>query len=91
MILSKLTSCNKINIRAPRWKERTVGIASYCIGTHNEIDIAYKNRAGEKLYPSPLYASASLIKSCPTQKLSSGVLLYLVPISSLETLERSST
>jgi hypothetical protein len=88
MILNKTTPCNQVAIRAPRWKERTVGVASFRVGTHNEIDIEYKNKDGVKLYPNKLYASGELIKSCPTQKLPSGVLLYLVPIDKLETLER---
>lgn len=88
MQLNRTTPVQQIEIRSPRWKQRTVGVASFRVGHHNQIDITYKNKAGERLYPEPLYASGELIKSCETQQLPSGVLLYLVPISKLEPLER---
>lgn len=88
MKLSRTTPVQTIEIRMPRWKERTVGVASFRVGTHNAIDIIYKNKEGKRLYPEPLYASGETIKSCPTQTLPSGVVLHLVPIARLEPLER---
>lgn len=89
MKLDRTTPCSKIEIKAPRWKQRIVGIASFRVGEHNEIEILATDKKGERYYPDTYYASGATIRACETQKLPSGVLLYLVPISSLETLERA--
>ena len=88
MTLSRTTTCSQIDIRSPRWKQRVVGIANYRVGFHNSIDILATDKEGKRYYPNTLYASADTIKSCDTQTLDNGTLLYLVPISKLETLER---
>lgn len=88
MILSRTTPVNKIEIRMPRWKQRVVGVASFRVGQHNEIDIIAKGKDGERYYPEPLYGSGEMIRKCEVQTLPSGVKLYLVPIANLETLER---
>ena len=88
MILSRNTPCNSIEIKSPRWKQRIVGVASYRVGTHNAIDIIAVGKDGNRYYPNTLYGSGDMIRSCETQKLPSGVLLYLVPIDKLEPLER---
>lgn len=89
MKLARLTPCSKIDIRAPRWKQRTVGIASFRVKEHNEINITAVGADGNRYYPEPLYASGETITKCPTQVLQpSGIKLYLVPISELEPLER---
>ena len=91
MKLSKNTVCAKIEIIEPRWKARTVGIATYRVKEHNEINILAMSPVSpfRRYYPDPLYGSGEMIRSCPTQKLSSGTVLYLVPISKLESLERT--
>ena len=76
-------------IKAPRWKQRVIGIASYRVGQHNAITIAAKRKDGSLYYPGTYYASGDTIKACETQLLPSGVLLYLLPMSKLEPLERS--
>jgi hypothetical protein len=89
MILDRTTPCSQIEIKAPRWKQRVVGVASFRVQTHNQIDITYQNKESKRLYPYPLYASGELIRACPTQNVKNGVMLYLVPIDKLEVLERS--
>jgi len=86
--LSRTTPCNQIHILKPRWKQRVVGIANYKIGNHNAIDILATDKEGKRYYPYTLYASGETIENCETQYLDNGTLLYLVPISILETLER---
>lgn len=88
MKLGRFTPCAQIPIRKPRWKERTVGIASFRIKEHNAIIIEYKKADGTRLYPYHLYMSGDRIRQYPVQKLKSGVVLYLVPIADLEVLER---
>lgn len=87
MKLKKGTVCQAIDIRAPRWKQRIVGIASFRVGTHNAITISAKGKDGKRYYPGTFYASGDTIRACPTQTLPSGITLYLVPISKLEQLE----
>lgn len=88
MILSKDTPCNFIEIQSPRWKQRVVGIASFRVGTHNEITITARDKDGMPYYPNSYYMSGEDIRKHETQRLPSGVELYLVPISELEILER---
>lgn len=87
MKLDRFTPANSIEIAAPRWKDRTVGIASYRVSIHNVIRISYKRANGERLYPFPFYMKGDVIRSYPKQTLPSGVVLYLVPIADLEILE----
>lgn len=88
MKLPKLTPVNLIEIKRPRWKQRTVGIASFRVGTHNQIEILATGKDGTRYYPNSLYMSGEDIIKHETQDLDSGVKLYLVPISELVTLER---
>ena len=88
MILPRTTVCSKIEIRSPRWKQRVVGIASFRVKEHNEIDIVKTDKEGKRYYPDTYYASRATIEACEVQTLPSGVKLYLVPINSLEVLER---
>lgn len=88
MKLSRQTTCSLIEIERPRWKERVVGIATYRVKEHNEIRITARDKDGRPYYPEPLYASGEHIRSQKTQTLPGGVKLYLVPISTLEVLER---
>lgn len=86
--LARTTVCCKIDIHKPIWSKQAVGIASYRVGTHNEINILAEGKDGEKYYPNTLYASGEKIVSCESQMLPSGIKLYIVPISELEVLER---
>jgi hypothetical protein len=87
MLLSRMTPCQEIRIKAPRWKQRVVGVASFRVGHHNKIIIEAKGKDGKPYYPEPLYGSGEMIQKQEVQVLPSGVKLYLVPISSLEPLE----
>jgi hypothetical protein len=89
MVLDKFTPVNMIEIRSPRWKERTIGIAHYRVGMHNSIEIQAKDKEGKLYYPNTYYMSGEDIKKHDIQKLYSGTTLYLVPISELEILERN--
>lgn len=92
MILGRLTPCNVIEIQRPVWNggKRKVGIATYKIGTHNEIRINAMRVDGTKVYPMPFYASGEYLKSCPevAVKRNPNIHLYMVDIDKLETLER---
>lgn len=82
MKLSRLTPCNKIEIWQPRWKDRTVLIAKYKVGTHNEI-IFTKTKS----MPGSYYLSGKVIQACPTT-FNGKLECYAVPMDKLELLER---
>lgn len=88
MKLSRTTACSKIVIRSPRWKERTIGIATFRVKEHNEIEIEAKDKKGDRYYPGTYYMSGEDIRSHKVQHLKSGIDLHLVPIKELEPLER---
>lgn len=88
MVLSRTTPANVFNIKKPMWNGRKVGLASFRLGTHNQVNILAKNKTGELLYPEPLYVSGEKARTYDTMILPSGVVLYLVTISDLEPLER---
>ena len=84
MKLSRFTPANKIEIKAPIWSTRSVGIATYKIGTHNEVHISTKQ------YPQPLYISGEKARTFPIEPVKNNpkIKLYIIPIDELEPLER---
>lgn len=91
MKLQATTPCNVFKIKSPIWDGRKVGLATYKIGTHNEVRILTKNKDGEELYPQPLYISGAKAKKFPIQpvKRNPNIKLHIIPISELEPLERN--
>lgn len=82
MILSRLTPCQTIDIWQPRWKDRTVLIAKFKVGEHNEITFS-KTPSMPKKY----YISGAKCRTYPIN--TNGKLdCYVVPIDDLEVLER---
>lgn len=91
MKLSKFTPCQVFPIRKPVWGGRKVGLATYKIGTHNQIDILYTySNSEERVYPQPLYISGEKARTYPTQPVKSNpsIILHIIPINDLEVLER---
>lgn len=82
MVLSRLTPCQKIEIWQPRWKDRKVLIATYKVGTHNEI-VFTKTPS----MPDTYYVSGEDIRAC-TKASNTKIECYEVPLSKLEILER---
>lgn len=77
-------------IKTPVWGGRKVGLATYKVGTHNEIRILTKNKEGQPLYPQPLYISGTKAREYPIEPVKSNpnIKLYIIPVSDLEVLER---
>jgi hypothetical protein len=82
MILSKDTPCQKIDIWQPRWKDRTVMIARFKVGIHNEITFSKT-----KSMPEKYYVSGEKIRQYPIQP-NGKIDCYCVPLDELEVLER---
>jgi hypothetical protein len=82
MKLNRLTPCQRIEIWQPRWKDRTVMIATYKVGTHNEICFTKT-----KSLPDSYYISGAEIRNYPIES-NGKVQCYCVPLDKLELLER---
>ena len=90
MKISRFTPCQVFEIRTPVWGGRKVGLATYKIGTHNEVRVLYKDSEGRPVYPLPLYVSGEKARTYPTQPVKSNpnVVLHVIPLADLEVLER---
>lgn len=90
MKLSRLTPANIFEIKTPVWGGRKVGLATYKIGTHNEIRITYTDKQGLLVYPQPFYISGEKARTYPVQPVRSNpnIKLHVIPVSDLEILER---
>ena len=74
---------NKIDIRTPIWKSKSVGIADRMLNDDIEINILYKTKEGNRLYPCTYTIKKELVKKFPIQFVN-GVKLHIVPISKLK-------
>lgn len=90
MKLSRFTPANKIEIKYPIWHNRSIGIATYKVGQHNEITILKKDANGKLYYPLPLYISGENARKYPIEPVKSNknIKLYIIPIADLEELIR---
>ena len=77
---------NKIDIRTPIWKSKSVGIAERMLNDDIEINILYKNKEGVRLYPCTYTIKKELVKKFPIQFVN-GVKLHIVPIAKLKILK----
>jgi len=81
----------KFNIKVPIWggyKGRTVGFAEHKLEAENEVKISYKNAAGKKEYPLTYTITRSKALEYPTQRLSCGIILRIIPINDLTVKEK---
>lgn len=86
-----MTPCNLFIIKTPIWGGRKVGLASYKVGTHNEIRIEQRDKNGELIYPQPLYISGEKARLYTPQPLVKhpNIKLHIIPINDLQPLERT--
>jgi hypothetical protein len=82
MVLSAKTACNVVEIWQPRWKDRTVLIAKYKVGSHNIVRFTKA-----KSLSDDYYLSGNKIKNFPINN-NGKVDCYVVPLDELEILER---
>jgi len=68
-------------IKTPIWKTRSVGLAESKMRTDFlQVQILYKNKNGEHLYPDPLYISTGDAQTYPVQ-IVKNVRLRIIPIA----------
>lgn len=84
MILDRFTTRQLFTIWQPRWKDRKVLLASYKVGTHNEILFTKAPSLGEE----PYYVSGKVVREYPLET-NGKISCYAVPIDKLEILEVS--
>lgn len=56
---------NKIDIWAPRWRDRVVLVADWKVGPENKVEITHTNKAGVRSFPNPFVMSGQKIRSYP--------------------------
>lgn len=83
MLLSKMTPCNQISIWQPRYSDRTVLIAKYKVGRHNQIVFTKAKHLMDKDW----YLSGETIQSSPVDT-NGKIPCYAVSVDELEPLER---
>lgn len=87
--LSRTASCVLFQIRFPIWNggKRAVGLAEDRLGRHNEIQILYTRKSGERAHPDNYYFDGNLRMFFETMTVK-GRKLILIPMESLQKLER---
>jgi len=90
MKLGRLTPAQLFKIKAPIWGTRSVGLATYKVGVHNEVHILTEDKDGQRIYPQPFYISGADVKKYPIEPVPKypNIKLYVIPITDMETLER---
>jgi hypothetical protein len=85
---------SNFKIREPYWSKNAVGLdQSKMTEDILSVDISYKDKAGNKMYPETLYIAKGLALHFPTYVVRTGyksVILRLVPLDALKEKSRFS-
>ena len=73
----------RYTIRKPIWKTKSIGIASHRLRTDLLVNISYKNKDGEILFPGNFLVKKEIAKTYPIQKIGRNVKLHIIPIDDL--------
>lgn len=75
----------RVKIREPIWKDRSIGVAEYHFDSSDpiEIEITYKNKQGERIYPAVYILYWDQVSEYPAQTVK-GTKLRIIPISDLK-------
>ena len=73
----------KYTIKEPIWKTRSIGIADYRLTDDLLINISYKDKEGNILYPGEFLVKKDIAKTYPIQKLNDSLNLHIIPINDL--------
>lgn len=77
-----------IYIKAPIWKNESIGVNKKIIKDDLLIEITYTKADGERLYPHVYYMRKDIALRYPIQEVSGGVKLHIIPIHDLTVLTR---
>lgn len=70
-------------IKAPIWKNRTVGINEALLESHNTIEILYRNKEGKQIYPMIFGITKRAAMRYPVQIIR-GTRLRIIPLKALQ-------
>lgn len=75
---------NYINVKEPRWHDKTALVASWKVGDVNQITIDHHE------FPTPYYMTGQQIRQYPTtevvmQKHDGNAMMYVIPLKDLST------
>ena len=77
----------KYTIKEPIWATKSVGIADYRLTDDLLVDISYKDKSGNVLFPGEFLVKKDVAKTYPIQELKSSpagnLKLYIIPINDL--------
>ena len=76
---------NKLKIREPIWITKSIGIASKRAFADLEIEITYKDKAGNRVYPATYKITKEKIITYPCRYIGKNR-IHIVPIKDLEIL-----
>ena len=72
-------------IEEPIWKNKAVGLNVNKIEAENLVEVVWKDKQGERLYPFTYKITGARAKTYPTMMIpGKGVRVYVVPIVELE-------
>ena len=73
----------KYTIRSPIWKTKSIGIADYRLIDDLLVDISYKDKAGNILFPGEFVVKKDIARTYPIQKIKGDINLHIIPIDDL--------
>lgn len=83
MTLSRLTPTQKLEVLQPRWHDRKALLATYKVGTHNEVTFPKS-----PTLPGSYYVSGAVATKYPKES-NGRIMCYAVPLDEFEPLERN--
>ena len=79
---------NKIVINTPIWKDRSVGIKQDLGRDDIEMEISYKDKFGNRLYPETYCMTKEELKTYPVRTFGNTPKLIIVPIAHFKIKEK---
>ena len=70
-------------IKEPIWATKSIGIADYRLSDDLLVDISYKDKSGELLFPGKFLVKKDIAKTYPIQRLKGNLNLHIIPIKDL--------
>ena len=83
MILVKEYNMKRYTIKEPIWATRSIGIADYRLKEDLIVNISYKDKLGNLLFPGEFLVKKDIAKTYPTQNLKGNLTLHIIPIEDL--------
>jgi len=86
MNTKQISKINKYEIKEPIWKDKSIGIADFRLKNDLQVDIIYKNKTNERVFPNTYIIKNPNLTNREYQIIS-GNKIYKFLISELEVYE----